>query len=283
MEHALILSRKEFLFFSNIILENCGLIIPVAHKKNLENHLNTRLADLNMKSIEEYSNYLLSPVGKSGEFNLMVEMVGKDKTGFFRNKSMFRDLVRDVLPETFHEKKRTGQRRLSALWIGADTGEEPYTLGMVLSELNERAKNISFDFFILATDTSIKSLDHAKMAIYSGEDIIPIPAGFKQRYLLIGKDRRKNLYRIVPELRRKIKFRTMNPFENTNLREAMDLIFLSSSIDYFDKTARECLFLDLINCLNPWGAIYLKRPENIHGLNLPLERTSANYYRVIPS
>ncbi|KJU86369.1 chemotaxis protein-glutamate methyltransferase CheR, partial [Candidatus Magnetobacterium bavaricum] len=142
---------------------------------------------------------------------------------------------------------------------GCSTGEEPYTLAMVLSDFSE--KN-GLDFMIIATDISTKVLDKAKSGIYEEERVIPVSTQMKKKYLLRSKDKSKGLVRIVPELRELIRFRRLNFMDSDfGFRETMDVIFCRNVVIYFDKKTQERLLNQFARYLARGGYLFMGHSE----------------------
>ena len=129
-------------------------------------------------------------------------------------------------------KEQVSDLRLRSGAPGCSTGEEPYTLTIVLSEY---AKNIpGYTYNILATDISTRVLEKAATAIYEESRISPIPNDLIKKYFLRGKDKSKKLVRVVPALRNMIEFRWLNFMNNDyGIKETYDIIFLSQCNNLF--------------------------------------------------
>jgi chemotaxis protein methyltransferase CheR len=198
----------------------------------------------------------------------MINQVTTNKTDFFREPAHFDYLRCKVLPEL----SRT--RSAIAAWsAGCSSGEEPYTLGMVLKEFG-------CNFTILGTDISTKVLDKAKLAVYDEERIDPISPELKKKYLLASKDRIKRLYRIVPELREHVKFRRLNFMDGDfGFREPLDIIFCRNVIIYFDKPTQERLLNKFYHCLAPDGYLFMGHSETLFGMDVPLIQAAPTIYR----
>ena len=170
-----------------------------------------------------------------GELTHMVDQVTTNKTDFFREPSHFDYLSQKALPDLALSK-----RNLVVWSAGCSTGEEPYTLAMVLGEF--AGGRHGCDFLILATDISTRVLEKARLAIYDEEAIAPIPAGLKKKYLLRSRDETHSRYRVIPELRDHVRFRQLNLMEGDfGFREQMDIIFCRNVIIYFDKATQASL------------------------------------------
>ncbi len=274
------LSDRDFQRLSTFIHTECGIKMPPSKKTMLESRLQKRLRSLGIKSFPQYCDYLFSQDGMENEFVHMIDVVTTNKTDFYREPRHFDYLVQDALPELM-AKHGAGIRRNLMIWsAGCSTGEEPYTLAMVLNEFAQRCPGFKFRFTILATDISTKVLEKAKKAIYEHDRIAPVPPDQKKKYLLKSRDNKRGLVRIVPELREAVKFRRLNFLEGSfGMREPMDVIFCRNVIIYFDRPTQETLLNRFYDHLCPGGYMFLGHSETLHGLNVPLVQVSPTVYR----
>ena len=274
------LSDRDFQRLSGFIHTECGIKMPASKKIMLESRLQKRLRSLGIKSFSQYCDYLFSQAGMENEFIHMIDVVTTNKTDFYREPRHFDYLVQDALPELM-AKHGAGIRRNLMIWsAGCSTGEEPYTLSMVLNEFAERCPGFKFRFMILATDISTRVLEKAKKAIYEYDRVAPVPPDQKKKYLLRSRDKYKGLVRITPELRETVKFRRLNFLEdNFGMREPMDIIFCRNVIIYFDRPTQEKLLNRFYDHLCPGGYMFLGHSETLHGLNVPLVQVSPTVYR----
>jgi chemotaxis protein methyltransferase CheR len=207
----------------------------------------------------------------------MIDAVTTNKTDFFREPVHFQHLAASILPE-FTAAER-GSNRPFAVWsAGCSTGEEPYTLAMLLHEFGARHRD--FRFSILATDISTRVLDKAKMGIYEQDRVETVPPHLQQKYLMRSKDRSKRLVRIVPELRSAVRFERVNLMdEGFVLPEPADAIFCRNVIIYFERGTQMELLGRLCRSLKRGGHLFLGHSETVHGFDLPLVRVTSTVYR----
>ena len=155
------MTDKQFKLFSDFITAQLGIKLPPAKKTMLEARLQKRLRVLGMASHEEYCDYLFSPAGLEQEMPHLFNVVTTNTTHFFREPKHFDILAGTVLPEWF---ARHGRGKRLELWsAGCSTGEEPYTLGMVMNDF--AANHPGFHFAIMASDISLDVLRHASRAV----------------------------------------------------------------------------------------------------------------------
>jgi chemotaxis protein methyltransferase CheR len=272
------LTHRDFLRLSELIHIKSGIKMPASKRIMIEARLRKRLRELGMKSFREYCDHLFSNGDMERELIQMIDAVTTNKTDFFREPRQFDLLAHVAIPELI-KLYGAGIRRDLTVWsAGCSTGEEPYTIAMVLNEF--RVKHPAFHFFILATDISTKVLDRAVRGIYKQETAETIPMKLKRKYLMRSKDREKGVVRLVPELRSQIRFRRLNFMDHDfGMREPMDIIFCRNVIIYFDRQTQEKLINKLNNHLIPGGYLFMGHSETLGGLNVPLEHVGPMVYR----
>jgi len=275
------MTQAEFTRFSEFIIGQCGIKMPPSKKIMLEARLQKRLRALGIQSFGEYYQHVHGEGGRD-ELVHMLDAVTTNKTDFFREPVHFQYLAETILPEVLTENE--GPKRTDKpffLWsAGCSTGEEPYTLAMVLSEFAHQ--HPAFRFSLIATDISTKVLDRAREGIYDEDRIKSVSPAYKQRYLLRSKDRGKSLVRIVPDLRTAVQFKRMNLMEESfSFSEPLDVIFCRNVIIYFDRNTQERLISRFCRVLKPDGHLFLGHSESVHGFDLPLRRLTSTVYRKI--
>ncbi|SNR60806.1 chemotaxis protein methyltransferase CheR [Humidesulfovibrio mexicanus] len=269
------MDNRIFERLSEFIKAELGIKMPSSKKTLLEARLQKRLRELCMESHEEYCSYLFSPQGMDEELVNLVDVVTTNTTDFFREPKHFGLLLDHVLPTLFD---RGGSGKRVHVWsAGCSSGEEPYTLSMVLSEYARVSPGFSFN--ILATDISTQVLRMAVRAVYPESKIGPVPLEYRKRYLLRSKDRSRRLVRIGPEARANVRFRRLNFMEDFSLEHQLDIIFCRNVVIYFDRPTQERLFTRFCRKLAPGGFLFIGHSESLTGMNLPLEPVAPTVYR----
>src|SRR6267154_955038 len=155
------LSDSEFLRLRNFIYQQCGINLTQSKKVLLESRLRKRLTELKLDSFSAYSNYVMSPAGMNAELVNMIDAVATNKTDFFREPNHFQFMSEEIIP---HWMLTRGPSKSFKVWSAAcSTGEEPYTIAMVLQDASAR---YGFDYRIVGSDISTKALQKAVDAIY---------------------------------------------------------------------------------------------------------------------
>ncbi len=273
------LSDNDLDSLSRFIHENCGIKMPPSKRVMLESRLQKRLLALGIKTFKDYTEYLFSEEGKCSELAHCIDAITTNKTDFFREANHFDYLTSHALPALIKSNDTGSKNRFTVWSAGCSTGEEPYTLAMVLSEFAETMSG--FDFQVLATDISTRVLDKAKLGIYAQESVSPVPEELKSKYLLRSRDRRKGLVRIVPRLREKVLFERLNFMESHfNIRGKVDVIFCRNVIIYFDRSTQEKLMNTFCRYLLPGGYVFLGHSETLNSMDVPLVSVAPTIYRM---
>ncbi len=269
------LADRDFKRLSQFINAECGIKVPPAKKTMLESRLQKRLRSLGMNDYKDYCEYLFSLKGMEIEMPHLLDAVTTNTTHFFREPKHFEYLYNNVLPEWFEKRGRFGEL---VIWsAGCSTGEEPYTLAMVLSEF--AGQNPGFSFVIVATDINNEVLNTAHKAVYSEEKTAKIPPLLRRKYLLKSRDRNSRLVRIVPELRQKVRFRRLNFMGEFGFREPLDIIFCRNVMIYFDRPVQENLLRKFVHHLDKGGYIFIGHSESLAGMDLGLEQAAPTVYK----
>ncbi len=273
-----VMSEGTFRRLSEYIHDCCGIKMPPVKKIMLEGRLRKRLRALGMSSFDEYCAYVLDRKEMHSEHVHMIDVVTTNKTDFFRESDHFVYLTQKALPELLRSGGAGTGAKLNIWSAGCSTGEEPYTLAMVLNEFSDHCSRI--DFSVLATDISTAVLEKAAQGIYEHDRVEPISLDMRKKYLMRGKGEKKEVVRISPELRARITFRRLNLLEEDfHLAQPMHVIFCRNVMIYFDRPTQEKLMRKFCKHLVSGGYFFSGHSETLHGLDLPLTSLAANIHR----
>ncbi|MBF0611419.1 MAG: protein-glutamate O-methyltransferase CheR [Magnetococcales bacterium] len=252
-----------------------GIKVQPSKKTFLEGRLQKRLDQYGFVSMDQYCHWLFEEGGLHQEEALLIDLATTNKTDFFREIHHFDYLANQVLP--LLQERGAGMLAPLRIWsAGCSNGAEPYSLAMVCQEFAQATPG--FQFEILASDLCTRVLKEAVRAIYPHADVKPVPLPLRQRYLL--RDVQQDEVRIIPELRRQVRFYHHNLMElpyppNT----AVEVLFCRNLLIYFDKpTQREVLFR-LCHYVKPGGYLFLGHSETVTGLDLPLQPMAPTAFR----
>ena len=273
------LSKADFDRLRTLIYHEAGINLSSDKKAMMEIRIKRRLHSLDISSFGEYCDHVFSHQGKENELVHLVDVITTNKTDFFREAGHFDYLVAKALPEL---AARNGAARTSLVWsAGCSTGEEPYTLAMVLSEYAQT--HPGFRFSLLATDISTAVLAKAAMGVFKAEVVKPVPKDLRRKYFMRSRDPESELLRVVPELRALIEFRRLNFMDaDFGLADAPEIIFCRNVIIYFDRPTQIRLLEKLTRQLAPGGYFFAGHSESLQGMDLPLVPVAPAVYRKSP-
>lgn len=270
------LSHGDFERLRQLIYAESGITLGADKRTMLEIRLRRRLKSLGMSSLTDYCGRVFRMEEGDNELIHLIDVVTTNKTDFFREAGHFDYLVSKALPNL--AARHGVQRNLLAWSAGCSTGEEPYTLAMVLGEY--AGTSPGFRFSVLATDISTEVLAKASIGIFKSEQVKPVPAALQRKYFMRSRDRDSDLVRVVPELRELVDFRRMNFMdENFDLPRTPEIIFCRNVIIYFDRPTQERLLKKLTQYLAPGGYFFAGHSESVQGMDLPLIAVAPSAYR----
>ncbi|WP_404416153.1 CheR family methyltransferase [Marinospirillum sp.] len=239
-----------------------GIQLP-EHKRSLvETRLRRRLRATGYPSIRAYLDFAFSSEGEAAEQLLMLDALTTNKTDFFREPAHFAFLMQHVKNQLAPLKK-TGWTRPLKVWCSAgSSGEEPYTLAMVLCELERQLPG--FHFTLWATDIAPSALATAKTAVYDHQRIAPVSEALRKRYLLRSKDPKKQLIRMAPELRNRVEFDQFNLITGRySDLPTFDVIFCRNVMIYFSPEDRDKVVRQLASRLVKEGLLFIGHSESL--------------------
>ena len=271
------ISSRDYARLCELVYAEAGIRLGTEKKIMLEARIRRRLKALELHSYGQYCDYLFGRQGRKEEIVHFIDVVTTNKTDFFREPRHFDFLVDRALPEV----SRNESGRPFLIWsAGCSTGEEPYTMAIVLSEYAQ--SHPGFRFRILASDISTVVLGKAELGVYSNDVVAPVAPQLRCKYFMRSRQPGSERVRVVPELRRSIEFRRLNFMDaDYGIAEKADAIFCRNVIIYFDRPTQERILLKLANCLMPGGYMFVGHSETLHDMNLPLEPVAPALYRRI--
>ena len=278
-DNSFILSDVQFNKIAQFMEDNVGIKMPESKKLMIQARLSSRLKALQFSNFNQYINYVFAN-HKDGqeEMILMIDALTTNLTHFFRENSHFEYLTSSVLPE-FHSQ---GFRRLDIWSAGCSSGEEPYTLSIVMNEFLRTHPQFFSDFKILATDISTKVLSKAMNAVYAMSSVDKLSYEMKKRYFLRSCNKEKALVRVKENIRNSVTFQRLNFMDKDySICGMKNIIFCRNVLIYFDKPTQEAVVRKLVNQLVPGGYLFLGHSETIFGMNLPLKNMAPTVFKKI--
>jgi chemotaxis protein methyltransferase CheR len=258
------LRQKEFDLFQALIYREAGIYLSQAKKALLAGRLNRRLRQLGMKTFNEY--YRLVTGGDDEERVRMLDCICTNETQFFREPRQFELLENRVLPALKERGEEGFTSRKIRVWSAAcSTGEEPYSLAMVL--LAHFPPSSGWEIEILATDLSTRALETASQGIYPDEKVKHIPPSYLKTFVLKGTRSQAGKIKASPEIRSVVRFHRLNLNQPTYpIVGRFDLIFCRNALIYFHSESKARVVHRLLSHLAPDGHLFLGHAESLNGV-----------------
>lgn len=275
------LSPADFARIAALVTEHSGIRLPVAKRSMLEGRVRKRARAAGFASIAAYCAHLFRGNGLKAELPHLVDAATTNKTDFFREPQHFQLLEGRMLSELL--QRRRGQTRgkpMLKLWSAAcSNGAEAYTIAMVLADAAMARRD--FEWSILGTDICGQILTDARQAIYPREMIAPVPPVKQSRYVMHARADAAAKVRIVPELRRMVRFAALNLMDRVYPFDIdFDVIFLRNVLIYFEKADQEAVITRLTQHLRPGGFLLLGHAESMIGTELGLRQVAPATFQV---
>ena len=258
------ITNDEFTQLRDYIYEQCGIYIAETRKYLVENRLSNRLKDLNLKNFGEYYYYLRFDANRRAEMTKLFEVITTNETSFYRNPPQLQVFQEKVLKAEL-EKLRAARTRKLRIWsAGCSTGEEPYTLAMILHEVLKN-EILTWDIKITANDLSEAVLHSARRGIYSDYALRTTPPEIIARYF--KKD--GNNYHVEPKLKNLISFGPINLSDKMMLKrvERSHIVFCRNVIIYFDDEMKRQVIESFYDNLLPGGCLLIGHSESLHNIS----------------
>lgn len=254
----LTISAADFQAIGRLLDQVCGIQLTPGKERLVVSRLAKRLRALELDTFGHYLDYLARDSTRE-ELLRMVDVLTTNKTSFFREPQHFDYLCRHILPAV-----RGGESSLRLWCAGCSTGEEPYTIGILLREsvpdLDRR------DVRILATDISTRVLTKARAAIYDEETVSTISPERRQRYLVRVQEQGAPTYQVHPSVRSLVRLARLNLMEEWPMKGPFDVIFCRNVMIYFDAPTRERLVQRYWQMLRPGGHFFVGHSESLSSL-----------------
>lgn len=272
------LGIREFGRIRDFVERNLGIRLPDSKKVMVESRLQKHLIRLGTADFGEYCHNLFDQQPPREELQYFIDLITTNKTDFFREPGHFEYLKRQILPEYLEGAQGSGHAPFRVWSAGCSSGEEPYTLIMVLEEFLREGRDFSYQ--VLASDISEKVLTQAKSGVYDQERIATLPRLLKERYFLKAKKAGDSRVRIKPEYRAKVSYYQVN-FMDTKypVGTGLNAVFFRNVMIYFEKPTQREIILKLYSHLKPGGYLFLGHSESLTGIDVPLKNVSATVYR----
>lgn len=270
------LSDREFRSLQELIYHEAGIHLSEAKKALVSGRLTRRLRALGLDNFKDYYEQVEASVD---ERTAMLDCISTNETRFFREPKQFEFLEATVLPHWRALGDSGTIPKNIRVWSAAcSSGEEPYTLAMVLGTHFPDSDGWSVE--ILASDLSTRVLSAAREGVWPIERSNDIPEHYRKAWMLRGIRSEEGRMRAHPRLKSMIEFRRINLNDrNYAIRDSFDLIFCRNVLIYFNRESKTEVINRLTQHLSPAGLLFLGHAESLAGTTHALEHAGPTAYR----
>jgi chemotaxis protein methyltransferase CheR len=245
-------SDRDFQHIRQVISGIAGISLADSKRDLVYSRLSRRL---------RFNDYcqLLESGENEAELSEFINALTTNLTSFFREVHHFDFLAKELLPALMRERN-FGSRRLRIWSAGCSTGEEPYSIAMVV---RETLPTVGWDIKILATDLDSNVLATAQQGVYDLNRVKGLPEQRIRRWFQKGSGAQAGKVRVTPALRELITFRQLNLMEPWPMRGAFDLMFCRNVLIYFNKQTQRVLFDRFADQLIEDGHLFVGHSESL--------------------
>lgn len=256
----------EFNAIRQFLFKAAGIHLSDAKKPLVTGRLAKRLRATGAANYGEYLSVIST---NPQERQTVLDLLTTNETYFFREKNHFDYIVNTVLPN--RERGRSFR-----VWSAAcSSGEEPYTIAMVL---NEQIKNGAYE--VIASDISMRMLHRGQQAVYPMERLRQVPQNYLHKYCLKGEGEQAGNIMVCRSLRSKVSFRQINLNEALpNLGSHVDIIFLRNIMIYFQAETKRAIVRRLYEKLSKGGYLFIGHSESLNGISNDFEQVQPAIYK----
>jgi chemotaxis protein methyltransferase CheR len=257
------ITDRDFEQLRDFIYNVCGMYFHTSKKYFLENRLARRMEATGTKTCQDYYLLLKSLQG-SGELKFLLDEITTNETYFFRNIAQLAALENKLLPEVIAIKNKMEFRKLRIWSAASSSGEEAYTLAMILLE---KRTTLLKDWIIeiVGTDINETVLAQAREGVYNAYSVRNIPDAYRRKYI-----REENgKFILSPEVKKGVTFNKLNLYDDSKMvfMKSFDFIFSANVLIYFDAASKSKVVQHFYNNLQPYGYFFVGQSESLHGVN----------------
>ncbi len=265
------LKEKDFQRLVSFVKNHYG--INLSQKRQLiVGRLSNSVLSMGYANFTEYIDHILGQKNPQ-DIELMLNKLTTNYTFFMRETAHFDYFQHTVLPYL----ERTNKNRVLSVWsAGCSSGQEPYTLSMILKEHFDKRPG-DWDTRVLATDISQNALKAASEGIYDEESLKDLPPDWKRKYF--KKTTEPGVFQVSDNLRKNVIFKTFNLMDPIRFRLKFDVIFCRNVMIYFDQATKEALVRRFFDATVPGGYLFIGHSESLNKATTPYDYIMPSAYR----
>ncbi|MDP6407288.1 MAG: protein-glutamate O-methyltransferase CheR [Alphaproteobacteria bacterium] len=273
-------TQRDFRYLAGLLREQTGIDLVEQKFDMVYARLVRRVRALGLASFQAYIEHLNDPAG-DGELDHLVNALTTNLTRFFREGSHFKHLYNVALPDSLERLLAAEQTRLRLWSAGCASGEEAYSMAMILKHRLSDAGAV--DARILASDLDTNVLRQAAEGRYPAQSLSTVPGELLDRFAQPLGNPETGEWQIDQQIRDLISFKRLNLIGDWPMQGSFDAIFCRNVMIYFDVQTTQRLLERFVDILRPGGWLYIGHSENIIGMQDRLERVGGTTYRKLTS
>jgi chemotaxis protein methyltransferase CheR len=248
----------------DLIYKVCGIFLPNNKMFFLQDRARRRLRELHIETFGGYYDILTTGADRTDETRSLLNEITVGETCFFRNQPQLSAVQKMIIPKIMQSKAKIGLPQLKIWSAGCSTGEEPYTLAIMLTEISGSVLR-GWSWEIIATDLNDNSLNRAQQGLYDEYAVRNVETLLRTKYFRREGDR----YQLSADIRKKVNFSRLNLQDESKLifMRAVDIIFCANVLIYFDGASKRRTVQHFYNALVPGGYFFLGHSESLYGIH----------------
>ncbi len=256
------MSDEEFRLIRDLVYNHSGLFFDNDSKYLLEKRLAERLSQHQLAGYRDYYHFLRYNRGKDQELSDIMDILTTNETYFFREAFQLKAFTDEIIPELVAEKQKRGERTIRIWSAGCSSGEEPYTISMLLLAMG-CCKGWQVE--IIGTDISQRVLQRARKAVYGKSSFRATEEAFIKRFF----QEQEGGFKIADSVKELVTFSHLNLFDQNRLAliGRMDIIFCRNVIIYFDQAAKKRVVEQFHRVLREGGFLLLGHSESLMNIS----------------
>ena len=264
------LPAEEFLLLRDLVYERTGLMFEEKKSAFVAARVGRRAAAVGCSSARDYYRHLRYEDGQGKEFQAFVEQMTTNETYFFRDYPQLECFANEALPRAAEAKRRAGDYTLSVWSAACSTGDEAYTLAIILDACLDDVARWKIRLFASDIDTEVLAV--ARAGVYGERNLKDVPGVYRDKYFTHGPGG----YRVIDRVRNMVAFEQLNFMDRDGMRRqrGFDFVLCRNALIYFDDASRRQVLGHFYDALVPGGFVFLGHSESVGRISSAFEPVS---------
>jgi len=271
------LTEKEYKLISGLVYQKFGINLGEQKKSLIVGRLNKILKQSGFETFQQYYDYVLAD-DSGAALTTLIDRISTNHTFFYRENDHFEYFAETAIPEIIASHKAQNRKDIRIWCAGCSSGEESYTIAMLLRERLEK-ESAGWDIGVLATDISTNALNKAIAGVYHDDNVEKLPSNLKNKYLVRHP---AGGWRISDNIKSLVLHRKLNLISETYpFKKKFQAVFCRNVMIYFDKVTRNNLIGRFDKYLEDKGWLFIGHSETLGRDHLKFEYLKPALYRKI--